>query len=65
MDSANYCSYLNVYKIELTGSKVAEIANGTFEGKTPTPAHRPSRGRRSAAMKVTCERGGAEVRMRL
>jgi hypothetical protein len=26
-------SYLNVFKLELTGSRVAEIANGTFNGQ--------------------------------
>jgi hypothetical protein len=28
-------SVLNVFKMELTGSRIAEIANGTFEGTPP------------------------------
>lgn len=33
VDVANGRSVLNVYKMELTGSRIAEIANGTFEGE--------------------------------
>ena len=35
-------STLNIYKLELTGSRIAEIANGTFQGTFLPPSLPPS-----------------------